>query len=176
MQKLTTTDWVQVIATLAIVVSIGLVLAELRQGREIATAQLISDEWAMEASLKIAMLGENPALVLAKACSHPSELTREETEILDNYVQSKLAQIARKSQISAYTDFYDEQYTIHGTLVEILGTPYGRHAWEMVRPFWKANPKLIETADQILNEIGDGCLWYGVHQQYIKSTSGSRKP
>lgn len=169
MQKLTTTDWVQVIATLAIVVSIALVLIELRQSREIAVAQLISDEWAMEASLKIAMLGENPALVLAKACSHPSELTREDTEILDNYVQSKLAQIGRKRQISALTGFYDGQYSIRGTLVEILGTPYGRHAWETVSPFWEGYPEVRETAEELLTEIGEGCVWYSIHPEYLKN-------
>lgn len=169
MQKLTTTDWVQIVATLAIVVSIVLVLVELRQNREIATAQLISDEWAMEASLKVAMLGESPSLALAKSCSHPSELTREDIEILDNYVQAKLAQIGRERQISALTGFYDEQFSIYGTLVEVLGTPYGRHSWEMVRPYWAAYPEVTETAEKVLGEIGEGCLWYDAHSEYLEN-------
>ena len=85
---LTATDWIQVVATLAIVVSIILVLIELRQSREIAEAQLISDQYAIEAGLLHATLGETPAHALAKACEHPGDLTREDTEVLDAWYQS----------------------------------------------------------------------------------------
>ena len=62
MTKLTTSDLIQVLSTIAIVAGIALVLVELRQGREIAEAQLISDQYAMQAALltTIASIGLAP--------------------------------------------------------------------------------------------------------------------
>jgi len=169
MQKLTTTDWVQVIATLAIVISIGLVLLELRQGREIAEAQLISDQYALQAGLLQATLGENAADVLAKACSHPGDLTREETEVLDAWYQSKLAEIARRRQIAKLTGFYDQDATVTADLFAILGTPYGRHQWTTVSRFFEGLPEVREAAEKMLSKLGEGCAWYQVHPEYIRS-------
>lgn len=138
--RLTATDWIQVVATFAIVVSIILVLIELRQSREIAEAQLISDQYTIEAGLLHATLGENPANALAKSCEHPGELTREDTEVLDAWYQSKLILISRQRHLAGMTGFYDRRVEWEGSarasLIAVLGTPYGRQVWANSTPFF----------------------------------------
>jgi len=172
MDKLTTSDWVQIIAAFAIIASIGLVLLEMRQGREVALAQLISDQHALQGSLLHAMLGEDGAKVMAKACDHPGELTRDEIEVLDAWIQSKELEIMRLRSISRLTGFYDEdlewEAVVRANLYMILGIEYGRHVWRDDPRDLSAFPEVIKIADEVLEEIGDGCLWYDDHPKYLE--------
>jgi hypothetical protein len=173
MAKLSTSDWVQVVTTFAIVASIGLVLFEIRQGREVAQAQLVSDEYALQASLLHTTIGEDFAAALVKACDQPLELTRLETEVMEAWIAAKLAEIHRHRRISTQTGFYDEylewESSVRGALGAVLGTAYGRHSWKSGRQGFESNPEILEIADDILSSSSGGCDWYTVYSSYISS-------
>ena len=174
MRKLTTSDWVQVVTTAAILISIGLVLVEIRQSREVAQAQLVSDQYALQAALTHTTLGEDAAATLAKACEHPSELTRAESEVMEAWLFSKSLEILRQRQISKQTGFYDESsewiHTTRGTLSVLLGTAYGRHYWRTVgREYFRNFPEVQEVADEIGYSPSGECGWIDDYPSYISS-------
>ena len=96
---LKTTDLVQIFSALAIVVGLILVLVELRQSRGVAEAQLLSDQASIDTSILIGVMGENTAKVLAVACDEPQELSREQGEVLQAYLRSRLMQLTRLRSI-----------------------------------------------------------------------------
>lgn len=58
--------WVQIISSVAIVIGLALVFAELRQTRDAILAENTSRGFERYTQLNVASLGEEPMLVLAK--------------------------------------------------------------------------------------------------------------
>ena len=104
------TNWVQVIAGVAVLVGIGLVVWELQQNREAFQSQLTSDAYQNISQRNIALLGENPTEVLAKACDAPDSLTRAELRILDAFYMDNLNSLRRSYVIARRGDYYDVDY------------------------------------------------------------------
>ena len=66
-------DWVQIITGFAIVLGLGLLIWELQQNREAIRSQLTSDGFIHVGQQHATIMGEDLALVIAKACENPSE-------------------------------------------------------------------------------------------------------
>ena len=87
--------WIQIATTIAVIIGLGLVIFELRQTKELArlvVTQTSHDEIAME---NIAILGENAASVLRKACIAPESLTDDEYFVLEHYFRIKFVRVLR---------------------------------------------------------------------------------
>ena len=174
---LKTTDLVQIFSALAIVVGLILVLVELRQSRSVAEAQLLSDQASIDTSILIGVMGENTAKVLAVACDEPQELSREQGEVLQAYLRSRLMQLTRLRSIQKATgllesrNFEQETKTLSGGF---LGTPYGRYIWERDRAYWVANvyPEISRIFDETLSEVQASpreCTWRDFkHIEYLE--------
>jgi len=69
----------------AIIFGLGLVVYELSQSKQLASAQFAIDRIAREASVQIAMMGKDPREAFAKAALHPSDLNERDVVALDAY-------------------------------------------------------------------------------------------
>ena len=81
----TLTNWIQLATGVAVLIGLGLVIWELQQTREIAVAQQVDDSMSRYSNQLQAMMGEESARSLAKACDEPDSLTTEDMIILGYY-------------------------------------------------------------------------------------------
>ena len=81
-------NWFQIISNVAIIVGLGLVVYELNQSKQLASAQFYNDSVARETSIMLAMMGEDPREALAKAALHPADLNERDAVALNAYYQS----------------------------------------------------------------------------------------
>ncbi len=81
-------NWFQIISNIAIVFGLGLVVYELNQSKQLASAQFTIDNMARETSIQLAMMSEDPREALAKAALHPADLNERDVVALDAYYQS----------------------------------------------------------------------------------------
>ena len=93
--------WFQVGATLAVLLSIGLLAYELEQQRKLAHAQFIVDTLALRMQGDIVVLGEDMGSVLAEACFSPGTLDETETTKLAKYFELRLAGITAIKEAEA---------------------------------------------------------------------------
>ena len=72
-------------------------------------------------------MGENPAPIIAKACTAPDELQPDELVVLHAFYNSKLAQISRLRVLELVADFgVPWEGVAHQHLVDVVGTRPGR--------------------------------------------------
>jgi hypothetical protein len=81
-------NWFQIISNVAIIFGLGLVVYELNQSKQLASGQFVSDNFARETSIWLAMMGEDPREALAKAALHPADLNERDVVALDAYYES----------------------------------------------------------------------------------------
>lgn len=99
---------IQSITSIAVIAGLGLVVWELQQNREAATAQLTSDGFMYTSAVNQTVMGEDTANVLAKACDNPEDLTRADYYVLDNYYLEILARFRRITFLQQRTSLYDD--------------------------------------------------------------------
>ncbi len=80
--------WFQLITNVAILFGLGLVVYELNQSKQLASAQFIIDNIARQTSIELAMMSEDPREALAKAALHPADLNERDVVALDAYYHS----------------------------------------------------------------------------------------
>lgn len=121
--------WVQVATAIAVLVGLALVIYELRQTKELTRLQLTqasSDEIQSE---QIALLGENGASALRKACLAPETLTDDELFVVHYFFRNRVTRVFRYKEQDDLADF-DNNWRAEGgrQLNEIAGYPQGK-AW-----------------------------------------------
>ncbi len=77
--------WFQLITNVAILFGLGLVVYELNQSKQLASAQSTIDHMARMTSIQLAMIGDDPRETLAKAALHPADLNERDVVALDAY-------------------------------------------------------------------------------------------
>ena len=81
-------NWFQIISNVAIIFGLGLVVYELNQSKQLASAQFVIDDFERLTSIQIAIMGEDPREALAKAALHPADLNERDVVALDAYYLS----------------------------------------------------------------------------------------
>ncbi len=144
----TLSNWFQVGASLAVVFSIGLLVFELEQQRELAQAQFIVDAQGLRMATDVAVLGEEMGSVLSRACFTPEALTADDLIKLDLYFGLRLAGIA--TLLDAETLGGAERPTWNRRLktdfVKIWGYEIGQ-AWWRDQKGW--NPQIRQVASEL---------------------------
>jgi hypothetical protein len=79
-------SWLHVGANVGILAGLILVAVQINQTSALVSEQLENSNWTDQLNLHLAMMGENPAAAVAKAIENPSDLTVEETRVLDAYL------------------------------------------------------------------------------------------
>jgi len=135
----------------AVLAGLGLVVWELRQVREIAVAQLASDGFSTYSQRVQAMMGEDSAKAVAKACDEPDSLTTEDMVVLRLYyteIVNNMRQVRNLQQASDDLTFLDwKQFSVNFYL--IFQTEYGRWWWKNSR--W-LEPEILEVGDRFIEE------------------------
>jgi len=135
-------------ASLAVVFSIGLLVFELDQQRELAQAQFIVDAQGLRMATDVAVLGEEMGSVLTRACFTPEALTADDLIKLDLYFSLRLAGIA--TLLDAETLGGAERPTwnrrLKTDLVKIWGYEIGQ-AWWRDQKGW--NPQIRQVASEL---------------------------
>jgi hypothetical protein len=141
---------VQILAGIAVLMGLGLVVWELRQTREIALAQQASDGFAVYSQRVQAVMGENAAHSLAKACDEPDSLTTEDMIILDQVYTETLNNmrgVYAVQLVSRELAIYDwEHWAVN--FRTIFATEYGRWWWK--RGGWE--PEIRKAGDKFMQE------------------------
>ena len=155
---------VQTITGIAILIGLGLVVWELKQNREATTSQLTSDGVQFAAQQDVALFGEEPSEVLAKACLNPDQLTDADLFRLNGIYTLRLYAVDRLISLTERGSFYEDDYwkayaDSHFAL--IFDTYIGRNFWVRIRETWPREA-LVGYGDELLARIGDpSCReWY----------------
>jgi hypothetical protein len=77
--------WLTIFGHLGLLVGIALVGVQIEQNSQLTRVQLSVARWSDDLNLHLAMMGENPAAVVAKAIENPSELSVEDAQVLEAY-------------------------------------------------------------------------------------------
>jgi hypothetical protein len=137
-----------------ILFGVALVVWELQQTRELAKAQLTSENLVTREQTLIAMLGENPMDVLAKTCPADDSLSFKEFRIVTLYFQSRLLETIRRIEIGKASQIYSDDDWEEVANLEFSGifqSEYGRFWWRSVRQaYLPYQPELVSFADQLL--------------------------
>ena len=86
MQLEKTSHWLMIIGNLGLLIGIALVVVQINQNSQLVREQIFNARWTDNLNLHLAMMGDNPAEAVATAIENPSELTVEETRVLEAYV------------------------------------------------------------------------------------------
>jgi hypothetical protein len=144
--------WIQITATVGVLVGIILVVIELRQAKAIAHANITANFFSESAQNSRSLMGENPAIVLAKACVKPDEvMTQEELFVLEAYFGTQWALADRSHRLELVGDFDTPwQEVSKKTLQSVALLKQGR-IWLKQRAA-VLNPSLSDVVVELLNE------------------------
>ena len=119
-------SWLHAISAAAIIVGVILVVYELRQTRQLAEAQLLTDLLSQLTQQQSSLWGENAADVLVRACENEN-LSKSDSLILYTYFQEVLTRSARLHALNdlGFT-YYSAKAQLEGDLEVILSFPQGR--------------------------------------------------
>ena len=142
-------NWFQVGASLAVVLSIGVLALELKQQRELAQAQFIIDTVAMRMQSDIIVLGEDMGEVLARACFDSDSLTNADLTKLEKYFELRIAGITtiREAEVIGGTPAPTWPNRLRGELIKIWRYGAGKAWWQENRSIWPT--EILEIADQL---------------------------
>ena len=149
MRQLRFADWIQILTGLGVLFGLGLVIWELQQAREIAKAQQVSESFSRYSQRLQAMMGEESARAVAKACTQPDDLEIEDMLVLDKYyieVVNSVRVAYQMSRTASALAVFDWRPWLP-SLEEIFRTKYGRFWWRNRYPFeeeiWEEGNRLL---------------------------------
>lgn len=121
-------DLAQLLAALAVFVGLALVIYELRQTQTLARASIMGSHWDQVLENQRAMIGENPAAVMAKICQPLTDVTQEERHVLSALFGIRMSMVERTRLIEEIVDMGVpwEEYAYHVLRIG-LSTPIGLH-------------------------------------------------
>ncbi|MEM8501470.1 MAG: hypothetical protein AAF542_25905 [Pseudomonadota bacterium] len=148
--------WVQILTGIAVLVGLGLVVAELRQTRELALLEQATGAMDFFLDERALGIGEvDVASIAVKGCLEPESLTLEEAHV---YYETNLlvANANRLYFIEVYGGFDSLDWAIFAkeALKEYLGTKAGLYHYHELPEEW--NPAVRAIADEI---IANGEAW-----------------
>ena len=155
-------NWLQILGNFGLIAGLVLVAAQIQQNSEITEAQMVSEDRALAVTLRLAVLGENPAMVMAKAIDSPGELTTEDMFVLqafeaaNYYHKSRNEMLHRVGFGTNLTGYSNPEGNAVGALNEYLGTPHGIASFDVLERRWEAGApktrkelaKLLENHEQ----------------------------
>jgi hypothetical protein len=156
MSPTTTSNLIQVLTTIAVLVGLGLVILELRQTKNLAMADLMMQQYTLGNDVDNTMLGENPMDSLVRDCMG-DPLTPKDALVLNEFFWAVLdkADSYRAVLERADTDGDWRAYA-KSTLRRILSTNGGRVWWDIARDEigQEEGSEIVTIGDEVLSELG----------------------
>ncbi|MEL6869145.1 MAG: hypothetical protein AAFO81_05035 [Pseudomonadota bacterium] len=158
--QITVGDKVQIIGLIAIVISLLLVLFELQQSRRIAGAQLMAQQFDAITDRYLAVMGENAASIMAKACHQPETLTNEDEIVLDAYLNAQFLTIRRVWQLADFGEILTTKEAARSWTKGVFGYmfafPQTDRWWSAIRKIYEpVFPEVVEIGDSVSADKGD---------------------
>lgn len=145
-------NYVQLATGVALLVGLLLVFVELQQAKALSLAELTSQGYSEVLADQRALMGENAAQTIARACEQPETLSSEDAVVLHAFYLNKITQLSRLRVLETIADFgVPWQRIAEDYLVDVLSTEPGRVWFET---------NLISDAE--LFEIGKRLMQEGV--------------
>ncbi len=144
--------WVQTATSLAVVGGLALVIWDLNQAHTIAQSQLTSDAFMSSMDNRNAMLGEDAASAVAKACLDPAALDSGEITTLHNFYTNRVNLLRRRqamSELQGETTIFPE-----AALSEVFTSAYGRAWWNAGFARLNEDPRLAALGDRVIEQLG----------------------
>jgi hypothetical protein len=147
-------DWIQITATLGVLIGIVLVVLELRQAKAIAHADITANFFSETAQNNRVQMGENPAVVLAKACLRPNEVTAEELFVLEGFFGSRWSLADRTHRLELVGEFDTPwEEVARKSLQAVVRFEHGRN-W-LAEHAATTNPSLAGIVSELLKKTGN---------------------
>lgn len=117
---------------LSVLAGVGFVIWELQQQRELLRLEMFSEGTITNREIFMSGAGENPAIVLAKACEGSESLTTEDLMVLNFYYNETIETINRMRLLEngLYPVDAWESNLLEGRFSFIFSTAAGRAWWE----------------------------------------------
>jgi len=121
-----------IVTMLSVLAGVGFVSYELQQNRELVRLEMFSEGTIANRQSTLMQAGENPAVVLAKACDASEELTTEDLIILDFVFNETMETISRMRLLEngLYPVDAWQGNLIRSRFGFIFSMPAGRAWWE----------------------------------------------
>ncbi len=144
--------WIQVATVTSVILGIGLVVWELRQQREFAETQHVTDNSSWYSASVQSAMGDNPAASIAVACDNPDEMSTADMVVLMSYYQDILYRVRNQYALQAVTSLktFGWKEAADGNLPIIFATEFGLWWWENGTT---AEPEIQEYGDQIRENL-----------------------
>ena len=123
-------DWIQIIGMIGVIAGLLLITYEFRQNRQLARAELNSQQIVHMGSIHSAFRNREFAAVFQKSLELPDSLTPDEKLMMDGHFRDLINLLVRDNMmfnLGVYEDnsgFWADYVVRHG-----LGTDYGRQWW-----------------------------------------------
>ena len=147
------TNWIQIGATLFVAAGIVLVILEMQQAKQIATAGLIESSTREIIHSSRAVGGEQIAESIARSCTTPADMTATDFVVLDRYFESQHQQV-NAIRYTAFVGGYDADWLpmAKGIYRSITASEHGR--WWLKRKLSRLEQGNTEgERDIIRNQI-----------------------
>ena len=139
-------SWIEYLTAFAIVAGLIVVVWELRQNRALAEADLATQAYGQIQSYWQTLAGENPSVIVAKACSEPKELSDAEVGIYWAFLQMQYFNMHRNVYVEAAAGFdSDVEEWIRSDMKYYLGSRLGRQDFDRFGDSWPSTMKRIAT-------------------------------
>jgi hypothetical protein len=151
-------NWVQAATGISVLIGLVLVVWELQQSRDLASAQVTADVFSSLEQERTGHYGDNFAMSLSKACFEPDQLTKAELFILDAYFSNLSSRVNRLKQEADIAGFSTDWRGISTVYIrKILSFPRGKW-WLETHPFWndETYPEVSALIKVVINNGGFG--------------------
>ena len=145
--------WIQIIGMIGVIAGLLLVTYEFRQNRQLARADLNSQQIVHMSSIHSAFRNREFAAVFQKSLEQPDSLTPDEKLMMDGHFRDLINLLIRDSMmfnLGVYEDdsaFWADYVVRHG-----LGTDFGRQWWSQNKdPFGRTNIEIDGALERLKN-------------------------
>lgn len=120
------------LTTVAVVAGVGFVLWELQQNRELVMLEMFSEGTIANRATTVSFAGENPSVILAKACEGTEELSTEDHIVLNFIFNETMESISRMRLLEngLYPVDAWQPNLLESRFSFIFSMPAGRAWWE----------------------------------------------
>ncbi len=145
-------NWLQLGASVGVIIGLFLIVVELRQGELAMEADLRDEYFNSLLETRRTLLGENPLVVWEKACLSPDELSLQEHLILDAFFEITIFQILRiKLRADEIQPNYNWQSLATLEFIKMFQLSHGIAYFQATRNEWsRIDSEFVEFTDSAL--------------------------
>ena len=149
--------WLQIFSNIGILIGLVLVGLQMKQNSDLLRIQLLYEESDRYTNAERILMGEEPAKVLAKSLTNPTEMTLDERRIVDVYFYTTVEHwfAGYRLNVQGLIEEQDWKHRIRRDAEYIFGNAYGVAWWKVYSRVTSLPKELIDVVDAELSQIED---------------------